>query len=209
MVTPTGWRDQRRDFCYRTPGLDVPEVARGLYESFFQTGNTEKVARAIFEVVLEKGHEVDLKAVGEITPAGLDDYDLVFLGSACHSADLAQPVKQVLERVDPAPSFKLAGFATHATFAAGGDPWQQELHGRWASKCIRSFQQASEQKQIVFLGYFSCQGAPSAPIEVFIRNTIITDDAEWETYIENVKKRPDERDLRNARSFAEEMLTRC
>lgn len=176
---------------------------------FSQTGNTEKVARAISEAALEKGHGVDLKAVAEITPAGLDDYDLVFLGSACHSSDLAQPVKQVLEGVDPAPSFKLAGFATHATFASGGSPREQELYDRWASGCVRSFQQASERKGIAFLGYFSCQGAPNPAIEVFVRNTIVTDDAEWEKYIEDVKKRPDEHDLQNAREFAEKVLAQC
>jgi flavodoxin I len=180
-----------------------------LVANFSETGNTKKVARAIFEAALEKGHEVHLRTVAEITAAGLDDYDLVFLGSACHSSDLAQPVKRVLEGMAPSPAFKLAGFATHATFASGGSPREQELYERWASQCFRSFQQASEQKQIVFLGYFSCQGAPNPGIEAFIRSTIITDDAEWERYAEDVRRRPDAGDLRNAREFAEKVLSEC
>jgi hypothetical protein len=69
-----------------------------------------------------------------------------------------------------------------------------------------SFHRASQEKQIEFLGYFHCQGAPSPPIEAFIRNTIVTDRDEWETYIAEVREHPDEEDLQEARDFAQQML---
>jgi flavodoxin I len=175
---------------------------------FSQTGNTAQVARAIWEEVSSHGHEVHLKELGEITPDGLSDYDLVFLGSACHDADLAKPAKRMLEGIPPSPAFKLAGFATHATYTPDGGEREQALYERWASGCVRSFYRASQEKQIEFLGYFGCQGVPSPPIEAFIHSTIVTDEAEWETYIEEVRKHPNEEDLHKAREFARQVLTK-
>jgi hypothetical protein len=67
----------------------------------------------------------------------------------------------------------------------------------------------SEEKGISFLGYFHCQGAPSAPIATFIHNTIIPDDREWQEYIAQVEQHPDQADLQNARVFAEQILDAC
>jgi flavodoxin I len=127
---------------------------------FSETGNTEKVARAIHEEVLSKGYEAYLKRVEEITSDRLNDYDLIFLGSACHSRDLAQPVKQILEDISSSPRYKLAGFVTHATYTSEGDERKRELYLQWASKCIESFERTSKEKEIDFLGFFNCQGAP-------------------------------------------------
>jgi flavodoxin len=173
---------------------------------FSQTGNTAKVARAIYEAALSQDHEVHLKEIGEITSDSLAAYDLVFLGSACHDSDLAKPVKRVLERIDSSPPFKLAGFVTHAAYTPEGGEREREVYEVWASRCYLSFHQASQEKQIEFLGYFHCQGAPSPPIEAFIHNAIVTDEDEWETYIEEVRKHPDEQDLQKAREFARHVL---
>jgi flavodoxin I len=101
---------------------------------FSQTGNTAKVARAIYEAVPSKDHEVHLKEIGEITSDGLTAYDLVFLGSACHDSDLAKPVKRVLEGIPSSPSFKLAGFATHAAYTPEGGEREREVYEAWASR---------------------------------------------------------------------------
>jgi flavodoxin len=173
---------------------------------FSETGNTAKVARAICEEASSQGHEVHLKEIGEITSQGLNAYDLVFLGSACHDADLARPVKQILAGIAPSPRFKLAGFATHASYTPGGSDREQKAYERWASKCGLSFSRASREKQIDFLGCFGCQGAPSPPIEAFIHSTIVTDEDEWRAYTEEARKHPNEEDLQNARAFARQAL---
>jgi flavodoxin len=176
---------------------------------YSETGNTAQVARAIGAEMASQGQEVCLREVGAITAETLNAYNLVLLGSACHDADLATPVKRILDQIPALPSFKLAGFATHASHTPEGGDRQRELYERWASGCERSFRQASQEKGFVLLGYFGCQGAPSPPIEHFIRTRIMTDEDEWKAYVDEASKHPDEDDLRNAKVFAREALAQC
>ena len=181
---------------------------------YSETGNTAKIAEAIGEGLMAKGHEADLMAIadavqpGEIAPEALSSYDLVFLGSACHDADLAIPVKGFLERIPNSPAFKLAGFVTHASYTPEGGDRRQRAHRIWVSRCAQSLRQAAQEKGIEFLGYYGCLGAPSLPIEQFIRNTIVTDEEEWQEYAQEARKHPDEDDLRKARGFAQAVLAR-
>jgi flavodoxin len=174
---------------------------------FSLTGNTAQIATAIADEVSSQGHEADLKEIREVTAESLNGYDLVFLGAACHDSDLARPAKGLLADLAKAPGFKLAGFVTHATgMPDQGERWQA-LYERWAGACLPTFQRACAGKQIAFLGFFHCQGAPSPPIEAFIRDTIITDEGEWDKYVAGVRAHPDAADLENARAFARQMLS--
>ena len=78
---------------------------------YSETGNTEKIAKAIYGEA-SREHEAHLTRVKDISAETLNDYDLVFLGSACHSSDLAAPVKKLLKELPESPKFKLAGFFT-------------------------------------------------------------------------------------------------
>jgi flavodoxin len=182
---------------------------RILVACFSQTGNTDKVARAICKAAASQGHEVDACKVVEITFERMDDYDLVYLGSACHDSDLAKPAKRLLEGIGVAPPFRLAGFVTHATQMPEGGEREKELYARWAGNCIRTYERICQEKQIPFAGYFHCQGAPSPPIEAFIRKEIVTEEDEWNAYIEEVRPHPDDRDLEEARRFTLRVLDDC
>ena len=87
---------------------------------YSETGNTAQVAQAIGEEMASQGQEVCLRDVDAITADMLSAYDLVFLGSACHDSDLARPVKQILGQIPTSAPFKLAGFATHASYTPEG-----------------------------------------------------------------------------------------
>ena len=136
----------------------------------------------------------------------LADYDLLFIGSACHDADLAKPVLKLLDDLPQSPSFKVAGFVTHSTYKAEGGKRREELHERWAGKCKKSFSHLCEEKNIEFLGYFNCLGAPSPEIADFIHREIVTDDNEWNEYIEEVMIHPDQADIEEAENFAKKVI---
>ncbi|MCU0521752.1 MAG: MOSC domain-containing protein [Anaerolineae bacterium] len=173
---------------------------------YSQTGNTKQIAEVIHSEVLSRGYEADLKPLAALTPESLNGYDLVFMGSACHSSDLAMPVKALLEAIAPSPPFRLAGFATHSTYTPEGDARRRVLYEAWAGQCTTSFERTCQEKGIAWCGYFGCQGAPSAPIEVFIHQTILTDAEEWEAYIADARTHPDEGDKEEARVFARRVL---
>jgi len=173
---------------------------------YSETGNTEKIARAIYEEV-SKGCEVHLRRIKDVTADTLNNYDLVFLGSACHSADLAAPVKRILDDLPRSPRFKLAGFFTHSV-QCPEDSRARNLFNRWAGKCIVSFEKVSKEKEIDFEGYFNCQGVPSPPIQEFIKKEVIVSADDWEAYMEEVRRNPSIEDLQKAKGFAREVLSR-
>jgi flavodoxin I len=171
-----------------------------------QTGNTEKVARAIQAEAQAMGHEADLEKVRRTKPQTLGDYDLVFLGAPCHHSDLPKAAKKLLTTLPSQPSPRLAGFVTHATCLPEGGDRQRQLYNEWAGKCAPSFEEACKESGISFAGFFSCQGAPSKPIELFIHRAIFKDRDEWMQYIAETRKHPTEKDLENARAFAREII---
>jgi flavodoxin len=167
-----------------------------------QTGNTQKIAEAIHSELEALGHAVALENVRGLRPRDLSGYEVIFLGSPCHSSDLAKPVKKLLEKMEPSPGARLAGFVTHSTYSPEGGERQKKLHEQWAGKCSGSFEEAAAAKGLVWGGYFACQGKPSKPIEIFIRRAAINDPAEWPTYIAETRKHPDAQDEARARAFA-------
>lgn len=97
------------------------------------TGNTKKIAEAIYETSSEN-HEADLKDMNDISMKDFANYDLVFLGSACHDSDLALPVLQLLEQTPSASRFKLAGFVTHASYTSEAGEYEKSMYEQWAGK---------------------------------------------------------------------------
>ena len=173
---------------------------------FSETGNTKRIAEAMGEEATAGGHEVQVKAVGEITASQLGGYDIVFLGSTCHSSDIAAPVRNLLDSIPAGAALKIAGFATHSTVLPEGGTWKEEMYEKWAGRCPITFETLSKEKGLNLLGYFHCQGAPSPPIEEFIRSTIVTDAGQWDEYIEEVKKHPTANDINNAKEFVRNLL---
>jgi len=174
---------------------------------YSETGNTEKVAKAIYEEA-SREHEAYLKRVKDISAETLNDYDLVFLGSACHSSDLAAPVKKLLKEFPESPKFKLAGFFTHSVWTPEQNEHGQAVFDKWASKCIDSFEGISKEKQIDFRGYYHCQGSPNLRIKLFIRFQIIRSPSEWKKYIQEARKHPNQEDLERASDFAREIMSK-
>ncbi|MBB1078295.1 flavodoxin, partial [Rhodoferax sp. 4810] len=51
---------------------------------FSQSGNTQKIAQAIWEEA-SLAHEADCKKLEDITPDAVAGYDVIFIGSPLHS----------------------------------------------------------------------------------------------------------------------------
>ena len=190
--------------AFQTSGESI--TLKVLVAYYSETGNTEKVAKAIYEEA-SREHEAHLKRVKNISAETLNNYDLVFLGSACHSADLAAPVKKLLKELPESPKFKLAGFFTHSVWTAEQNDHGQAIFDKWASKCIDSFESISKEKQIDFKGYYHCQGSPNLRIQVFIHCAIIRSHDEWEAYIQEARKHPSQADLEKASNFARKIIS--
>lgn len=175
---------------------------KSLVTYFSLSGNTKKIALAILEELESEGHQVQLEDVSEITLDTFNGFDLVFLGSACHDADLAEPVIKILGELPVPTTFKMAGFVTHATAMPDGGKRNEELYHQWAGKCEETFKRLSVEKEIPFLGYFHCQGIPTPPIADFIRKEIIPDEDEWEKYYSELVNHPNFEDFEKAKQFA-------
>ena len=63
-----------------------------LISYFSQTGNTEKIAKGIYEEI-SKANEVDLKKLEDVGVGDFAGYEFIFIGSPIHAGNLAAPVK--------------------------------------------------------------------------------------------------------------------
>jgi len=178
---------------------------RILITYFSQTGNTEKIAEAIHEVT-SKDHESHLKRLKKVKKEELDDYDLIFIGSACHDTDLAKPALRLLRKIPNSPNYAIAGFFTHSTYLPEGEEKIKKLSEEWSGNCSKTFENLEKEKNVNFKGYYRCQGMATPGIERFIHNSIIKDDEEWAVFSEELKKHPDKKDIENAKKFAKDIL---
>ena len=113
-----------------------------------QTGNTKQIAEAIHQEA-SGSHEADLKTVEEISADDFAGYDLVFVGSPIHGNGLAGPISELMNALPDGPSFKLAGFVTHASSAYEKEGFDQGM---------QSLEDISTSKNIAYLGVFDCEG---------------------------------------------------
>ena len=163
---------------------------------FSQTGNTEKVARAIQEEAAQ-GNEVELKKLEEVSPGDVVNYDFIFLGSPLHAANLAAPVKEFLGNVQTGSDQKMAGFITHSAPA-------------YPEQAMDSFTEpiktACKEKGFEYKGCFDCQGFLTEAIHEMVKKSQNLTDEQWAESVKQMTGHPDEEDLKNARAFAKEVL---
>lgn len=161
-----------------------------------QSGNTEKIARAIHERAA-CDHEADLVPLADLGPQGAEGYDVIFLGSPLHSGTLAAPVKDWLKTFTADAGQKMAGFITH--FAPGYP--EQDMAGFTAP-----IQEACTEKGLAFLGAFDCQGALTESLHAAVQKKLGQTDEAWAQTVRQMTGHPDQADQDNARAFAEKVL---
>lgn len=159
-----------------------------------QTGNTRKVAEAIFG---EIPHQKEIKRVQDVRT--LDGYDLAFLGFPIHGEGPDKKTTRYLEQLCT-PGKNIALFITHA--APEGEATELE---QWLDK----FRQAAGAANVI--ATFDCQGELARAIKLFMS---IYPNAKYRMWarMDNSHGQPDETRLTRAREFAREVtaqLTRA
>ncbi len=174
--------------------VNEPSVAAGVKTSgvlvayLSQTGNTKKVAEAIYGAV--PGPK-EIKPIKEVST--LDGYDLAFLGFPIHKLGPDDQEKAYLKKL--VNGKKIALFITH--MAPEDAP---ELKG-WLQK----FNEAAAGANI--LGMFDCQGEASGFVKFFLR--FAPDPALREgRKRDNSQGQPDAARLERAKFFATEMMAK-
>lgn len=155
---------------------------------FSQTGNTKKVAEAIYGCVQ---CDKQISSMGEVS--SIQGHDLTFVGFPIHAGQPAADARQFLERHSNGNN--LALFITHASPES------------WAGleECLGKCREAAAGANI--LGLFDCQGELSAVIADFMAKS---GDPEL---IEGAKQRastvgqPDNTKLERARKWAENIIS--
>jgi flavodoxin len=154
-----------------------------------RTGNTKKVAQAVFEQIKGKKEIKELEQV-----SSLDGYDLAFIGCPIEGYGPAKPVAEFLRK--HATGRRIALFITHA--APEDSP---DLRG-WLNNCRAA---AAEAKLV---GFFDCQGELSEQIADRMTKSGDEKLVAWAKDRPTTLGQPDATRLERARSWAREVLAK-
>ncbi len=154
-----------------------------------KTGNTKKVAEAIFEGIND---EKEIKAIDEVD--SLEGYDLAFLGFPVQKMGPDKKTVKLLEK-HCINGRNVALFITHASPEDGQDlpPW------------LDKFRQAARGANIVDM--FDCQGELAKAVKLFMS---IYPNAKFRIWAkqDNSKGQPDKARLDRARDFSKNVMER-
>jgi flavodoxin len=153
-----------------------------------QTGNTKKVATAIYEALPEPK---EIKPIREAQ--SLEDYDLIFLGFPIHGSGPNPKAKSYLE--NNTKDKQIAFFITHA--APEDAPEMPES--------IQKFRDAAGEACIVDV--FHCQGQLSSVVKTVMRFAPDPQIREW-ARMDDSKGQPDASRLEKAACYAKRVMER-
>jgi flavodoxin len=164
---------------------------------YSMSGNTEKLARVIHDEA-SKNHESHLKKVDEVEAKWLNKHDVLFVGSPTHGGEISAPVKKFITELPKSPGLKVAAFITHAS------PDKADYE-----KCFKALEAVGIEKGFRLLGCCDCQARLAPEIQPYVKEARKASDAEFAEMMKSIEKRPNATDLRNARKFAREILSRA
>ncbi len=163
---------------------------------FSQSGNTEKIAAAIFDQA-SQSHDATLKKLEEITPEKAAGYDFIFIGSPLHAGSLSVSVKECLTALKPSPNQKLAAFITHMA------PAYPEQDMETFTDPVKA---ACQENKIAYMGCFDCQGFLSETLHDAVQKKLGLDDYAWADMVKAMTGRPNQDDENLAKAFAKKLL---
>ncbi len=152
---------------------------------FSKTGNTEKVAKAIYDAVATNRELLPLGKVDNIS-----DCSVIFIGFPVHAHSVPAEVEAFLKKL-PAGQ-RVAFFSTHGSLRGGQLPKQALEHA------------VSLNPAVQVLGAFGCRGKVSAHI---IEGLMARPEHQsWAEEARTADAHPDANDLADAAAFVDEIL---
>jgi flavodoxin len=159
-----------------------------------QTGNTKKVAEAIFGAL---PGDKSLKRFDEVDT--LDGVELTFIGFPVMQFGPPPAAKEFLAK--HAEGKRVALFVTHAMLSHGNDPHQQAMLAKELEKCRASCSKSE------LAGLFHCQGELSRHTTDQLLATGIPQLIEFAGMRPATMGHPDEEELKQAWIFATEIMS--
>jgi len=160
---------------------------KALVTYYSETGNTEKVARTIYDAI---SVAKEIKPVDEV--GGVEGYDIIFCGFPVHAHSVpgkAQPFIKAL----PAGQ-NIAFFSTHGSLRGGQLPKQ-------------AFEEAiGLASKATILGHFGCRGQVGQKIIDALMQK--QEHRAWAEEAQSAEGHPDEADMEDAKAFALEMIAK-
>ena len=156
---------------------------------YSESGNTEKLAQAIYEGL--DAAENEIKKISDAQD--FEDYDLVFVGFPVHGSSVPSKAEKCLKRI---PKGKmLAIFGTHGSLRGG-------------PLAISAFYYATTlANKARIIGTFGCRGKVKAKlIDALMEKPEFKF---WAVEAQSAQGHPDEADLEDGRQFAKLMLMRA
>ena len=173
-------------YCRSVITLIKEHQTRALVAYQSQTGNTKKVAQAIYEAIPEPK---EIKPIHDAL--SLEEYDLIFLGFPIHGSGPNPKARSYLE--NNTKNKQIALFITHA--APEDAPEMPDS--------VQKFCDAAGEADI--LDVFHCQGQLSSIVKTVMRFAPDPQIREW-ARMDNSKGQPDPFRLEKAALFAKRVL---
>ena len=150
------------------------------------TGNTKKVAGAIFEAL--EGNTT-IKSLDEVQNP--DEYELIFIGFPVHSHSVPFKTEEFIKKISAGK--KVALFSTHGSLTGS----------RLSREALEHASILASNSKI--LGTFTCRGRVSLQaLEVLSKSP---EHKAWAEMAASAQTHPDENDLEDARDFAKWITT--
>lgn len=154
---------------------------------YSQTGNTEKLAQAIYEAV-QRG-EKQIKPVQEADDPG--QFDLIFCGFPVQASSVPPKAENFLKKIPP--ECEVAIFATHGSLRGG-------------LLAVTALDYAASLIKGKVIGTFGCRGKVADGILEALSKK--PEHRAWVEEAHSAVGHPDEGDLEDAADFARSMVTR-
>ncbi len=154
---------------------------KALVTYYSESGNTEKLARAIYE-----GITASEKEIAPLSEARADGYDVLFIGFPVRAGSVPAKAEQFIKNVPEGK--KVAFFVTHGSLRGGQHAITALYHA------------FSLSLKITVLGTFGCRGQVKLDvIDALLNNP---EHRSWALEAQSASGHPDPADLADAREFA-------